>query len=490
MQHTLQVLLERNPFASLDIPPSTPAAELRRVLSEVRIEASIGLRTVSEADLAAAEQMLLRDAGSFEMRLFVPWADDPLLGPLAPLHDQALASLWYTTPEIDALELWVRLFALPGLADALESLKPAELGLPRLWGEIAVEIAKQGLRAGWAKPNEYLHHVLPVEQVDPAPLARMAQEWVISTMDDVDREARGALNSRGAITREAGESVLHQALEAFEDAKWTQDLFLGDARWEGRQWEEAASQLAERVKQSSYLIGTALHNGGFYAQAEELVTRALQLHHSVSDREEMEADLRIIRLVASRESFAAAMQRRDFAAAVAALGRTIENSDDEAERVQARALIVRLKAAQERANRSPLRKAWDWGKGWAIGVAVTGGIVAGVALLGSGDEDSSDNSSSGSSGGSSPGYSFLEPKVGDCISTLGTTSVSVRVVSCANRNDGRVVATGRLEGTSYPSAASLDRQASVICPAYSDSYIYPAPDGWAAGERQVLCIDE
>jgi hypothetical protein len=91
-------------------------------------------------------------------------------------------------------------------------------------------------------------------------------------------------------------------------------------------------------------------------------------------------------------------------------------------------------------------------------------------------------------------------RTGECINSM-PNGKDVHVLACGQPHDGEVFATFRVAGQHYPGVAALRQKASQGCgsrlsgymnPQLSamldESYVYPNPGAWAAGERTVVCM--
>lgn len=484
MQHTLTQLVADNAFERLSIPPSATAAAIRRSIEDARLRASMGLKDFDEAILSNAEQALGHEPGRFEMRVFAAWAGDPELDQLGSAHDVALGRVRTAVAAPGPSTVWAALTAWLGLVkelrpeEALAKFVPDGVSLPQFWGAAAAEITKVGtLRIDARADAVLLERTAAEPWIDPTEVASVVSTSVVQSLDNLAREARdGQPNLSSTQANAWGDGFIAQADQALK----CQGLLLAHAsRIRGVQ--TLAEQLSASSKAASYAVGTALHNGGYFEQAERVVLAALRLQHPEADREEMLADLRVIRVVAARNRFSAAMNSRDFDAAAAALRQVADNSEDEEEQAQALNAIPRVAAAAAYQSRPALLRLWDRGRGWMIGGAVLAGLVLWGVIS---DAISGDSDGAGNDG------TLDSANVGQCIATSGTTSVSFRVVPCSSANDGRVVRVREMSGTSYPGESSIRNYAESICPATADSYIYPSRASWGAGDREVLCIDD
>lgn len=128
-----------------------------------------------------------------------------------------------------------------------------------------------------------------------------------------------------------------------------------------------------------------------------------------------------------------------------------------------------------------------------VGVVLLVSGVIGLALAGR-----YDNVSNETAVGSTPSETALrttpssqqggEIRTGSCV-VYSEVTQTLRQVSCSSPGAARVLGTFKLTGVSYPSESEIGRQASLRCPAASESYVYPALSGWILGDRQVVCLD-
>jgi hypothetical protein len=90
-------------------------------------------------------------------------------------------------------------------------------------------------------------------------------------------------------------------------------------------------------------------------------------------------------------------------------------------------------------------------------------------------------------------------RTGECLNSA-PSGAGLHVLGCGQPHDAEVFATFRVGGQRYPGAAALQLQAAQGCgsrisgymnPQLSamldESYVYPSPGAWAAGERTVIC---
>jgi Septum formation len=92
-------------------------------------------------------------------------------------------------------------------------------------------------------------------------------------------------------------------------------------------------------------------------------------------------------------------------------------------------------------------------------------------------------------------------RAGQCLDSDANGMSGVQVLSCGQAHDAEVFATFRVAGSRYPGAAALQQRARKGCvsrlagylnpelPATSlaQSFVYPGPGAWSAGERTVVC---
>ncbi len=92
-------------------------------------------------------------------------------------------------------------------------------------------------------------------------------------------------------------------------------------------------------------------------------------------------------------------------------------------------------------------------------------------------------------------------RTGECFNAAPSGIGGDQVVTCSRRHDGEVFGTFQVAGHRYPGDAALQQKASSGCMSrltgylnpqlssttLAESYIYPGPGAWTAGERTVVC---
>ena len=93
----------------------------------------------------------------------------------------------------------------------------------------------------------------------------------------------------------------------------------------------------------------------------------------------------------------------------------------------------------------------------------------------------------------------LQP--GQCFNSLPDGIAGAHAVPCAQPHDGEIYGAFRVAGHAWPGSATLANQARLGCQTradglpdpqldtsdLADSYAYPDPGAWAAGEHMVIC---
>jgi hypothetical protein len=131
--------------------------------------------------------------------------------------------------------------------------------------------------------------------------------------------------------------------------------------------------------------------------------------------------------------------------------------------------------------------------GWAVGIAVVGGIIAAAV---SGSDEESDTGSTYVYPTATPVRVSHTPAApvfqsfsrGDCLVFNSVSGAATRV-SCTSPGAAKVLAVVELDGLFYPSQDTIDRTAQQRCPAATESYLYPTLEGWRNGDRDILCLD-
>ncbi len=475
MQNSIQALLDENPFMTLGLSPSLTAKEVQRAIEHIRLEASLGLRDVTLGDLATAEQVLTREPSCFEMRLFADWdPSDTLLGPLTPTQSAFLTDLLRLNDGIGTAEGAVEDFLAFAndvqLSDVLTAFAPDDFDALGFWADLLTEVVKEGT-------------IRLEEPVDPQLVELVASQSLIPidgvvdlACNSLEQDVQAWLTHLAQQRPPAGrfEATVIKSLAAVFDLLLAKGVRLQSILAATASHPEVRSketwtrvQVFDSLVKGAVILSTDLHNAGVFDGAEAVLVECLRLNLDASESEELRSELRIVRLVRARQDFGTATSRRDRPAIEAAL-RTIEsNTDDEEERSSARLALARTQSANwppPPPQTSKLSRLWSRFGGLALLV----GIGAAVVYFRSSGEG--------------------DPEVGDCI-RMSTPSL-FDVVDCSERNDGRVVAIERLSGTSYPTDASLERQAQQLCPASADAFLYPTRSSWADGDRDIWCVRE
>lgn len=483
MKNPVRALWAENAFYVLGIAPSASAAEIRRALDTARLEVSMGLRQLAAEDLERLALSLNDEESTLEMRIFSEWYADPILAIWADEHDPVVAAFLHphqgNTP-VDTLRRWSRLLT-PELAVTLAEFGPSGPPIAERWTAFSLEAVRKGLREG-CTPFSLVEVIRAGRMTSPTVLLLEIAEDISASFDAVVSLVKHydrAIAQGEAADREAAE-IIKQMTSACRTAERTLAAMRRPEPLEG--YQQAESRVLGQAREAAMRASTAFHNSRRFRDAEQVIVFALALPFPADAAEELTSEVRIVRKVEAQVRFSAAMESKDYQNACTALQAIIDNCDDADERQEAAEILPRLLAASKESRRHPAARLLGRAKGWLVTAAVIGGLAV-WGELDSNDDSSSANSTSGvqqSTSRSSP------PVPGDCVSS---SDRGVRVVPCTSSNDGRVLLTVNLRGTTYPTTSSIKATARRECPTQSRSYLYPTEESWGSGDRTMFCLD-
>lgn len=81
----------------------------------------------------------------------------------------------------------------------------------------------------------------------------------------------------------------------------------------------------------------------------------------------------------------------------------------------------------------------------------------------------------------------LDIEIGDCVVLTGASALTE---DCAKAHDARVVDIWHIPDSELPSTTELDRYFARHCPATATLFLHPTVQTWAAGDREIVCLEE
>jgi len=511
MRRRVRDILATNYVELLGIPPSAPARDLRRYLQKAEMESEMGVGSLSHELIEAAKVELSTSEVALEYRVLARWGGDPQLAPWAGAHDRVLAEMRAPrVPPVEVCRQWLQAHTDPALDQALG---------------IATEPGNEPLAWVGDVAGDYLSAVL-------VPGQRAVQAWDLATIHfGGHRGARDGLWNKLIDCLRAEIQELEDALPPPDALKAGQSV--DDARLAG--WYRRAERLVDEVvatqgalrqierRQGEPLpaeltdgassLGIAMAdvvsgvavvcvNADCYRAALAILerARAMEAHANRGEQIAGLADLvaqlvrrpprrdRSSEMLAAREQAGAASQRQAFGR------RTPEGSVEErqAERPTPTRGGPTFSAQPERTG-TGIGTVLARLAGWAVGIAVVGGIIAAAV---SGSDEESDTGSTYVYPTATPvrvSYTPAAPVFqsfsrGDCLVFNSVSGAATRV-SCTSPGAAKVLAVVELDGLFYPSQDTIDRTAQQRCPSATESYLYPTLEGWRNGDRDILCLD-
>lgn len=144
---------------------------------------------------------------------------------------------------------------------------------------------------------------------------------------------------------------------------------------------------------------------------------------------------------------------------------------------------------------------------WLLVIAGTVAVVASSPHRASGTAGASAGSDGSAAQVTSGNDVRLEDlQAGDCLTDTGDAdSVTLPVSPCATQHKGEVYEVSDLPGSKFPGEEGVARLASSRCASrlahyvgtatyddapYDFDYFYPGAEGWADGDRQIICVLE